>query len=179
MTYASGYLFATGIGVHKIYKISLTGEVSVFAGTGIPGSTDGTADVAQFNRPNGIATNARQDRLYISDYATESVRKISSSQLTGIKDPLSPPASPIGAYASHPNPASKATTLFYTLRKNSLIRIHLYSSDGRLVRHLLSERQASGAHQFLFETPNLTPGIYYCKLWGDGYAKTLKLTILH
>ncbi len=85
LAYASGYLYATGIGKHKIYQVSLDGEVVDFAGSGVPGLKDGSADTAQFNRPNGITTNAAQDTIYVSDFQTKSIRMISSIT-TGIND---------------------------------------------------------------------------------------------
>lgn len=178
MTYAAGYLFATGIGVHKIYKISLTGELTEFAGTGIAGSTDGTADIAQFSRPNGIATNYQQDRIYVSDLNTESVREITSSQLTGIGDQNSFPFQ-IASFSSFPNPATETTTLTYTLRQHSQVQLHLYSSEGRLIKPLLSERQNSGEHQITIDTDFLTPGVYYCKLTSMGYTEVIRITVLH
>lgn len=179
MTYASGYLFATGIGVHKIFKISLTGELTEFAGTGIPGSTDGTADIAQFSRPNGIATNSQQDRIYISDFTTESVREITSSQLTGIEGSKLPRPFQIVSFSTFPNPATETTTLTYTLRQHSQVRLSLFSSEGRLIHPLLSERQNSGEHQFIMETESLAPGIYFCKLTSAGYTEVIRITVLH
>lgn len=178
MTYAAGYLFATGIGVHKIYKISLTGELTEFAGTGIAGSTDGAADIAQFSRPNGIATNYQQDRIYVSDLTTESVREITSSQLTGIEDQNSFPFQ-IASFSSFPNPATETTTLAYTLRQQSEVHLRLFSSEGRLIQQLLSERQNSGEHQFTLATESLPQGVYYGKLISGGYTEVILITVLH
>ena len=46
-----------GGGNQKIRKISAGGTVSTFAGTGVQGSVDGAAGVAQFNNPCGLVVD--------------------------------------------------------------------------------------------------------------------------
>jgi sugar lactone lactonase YvrE len=73
MTYASGNLYATGIGYHKLFKVSLEGEVTTLAGTGIGGLDDGDAETATFACPNGITANPTGDILYWNEYCAGGV----------------------------------------------------------------------------------------------------------
>ena len=62
---------------NTITKLTPLGEASIFAGTGVAGSRDGSLGEASFNGPTGMFFNEVGD-LYISDYFSGSVRKISN-----------------------------------------------------------------------------------------------------
>jgi sugar lactone lactonase YvrE len=77
ITFARSSLFATAIGENRVYRVSLTGDVTPFAGSGEAGSADGPAATAQFYMPNGIAASPAGDALYVSEYGGTHVRRIS------------------------------------------------------------------------------------------------------
>lgn len=131
LTYANGYLFATGIGKHKIYKVSLSGEVIEFAGSGTPGLKDGQADTAHFNRPNGITTNAAQNMLYISDYGSRSVRRITDITTGFDSETIKPQTQSVKLLQSSPNPAISVTTIHYELFEDAYIELSIYSFSGQ------------------------------------------------
>ncbi|MFX0556955.1 IPT/TIG domain-containing protein [Maribacter sp. CXY002] len=60
---------------HRIRKITVSGEVSVFAGAGQAGTDDGNGTNARFNFPYGIAVD-KEDNLYITDSSVGLLRKI-------------------------------------------------------------------------------------------------------
>ncbi len=76
ITVAGNSIFATGISVHKIFKVTMKGEVSHFAGSGESGSTDGPLLEATFTLPNGITADTYTKTLYIGEYGSTSLRKI-------------------------------------------------------------------------------------------------------
>lgn len=65
---ARGDLYATSYQGHRLYRITLAGEVTPAAGTGTPGEVDGPALESSFTFPNGIAAAPTQDRLYVNDF---------------------------------------------------------------------------------------------------------------
>lgn len=73
---ATGNVYTVGTNDFKIYKITPGGSVSIFAGTGISGYTDGPGTVAQFTAPAGMAIDATGN-LFVTDVYR--VRKISST----------------------------------------------------------------------------------------------------
>lgn len=68
VTFARGSLYATSFQGQRVYRVSLSGEVALIAGTGAYGEQDGPAREATFTFPNGIAAGPLGDRLYINDY---------------------------------------------------------------------------------------------------------------
>jgi len=72
------FIYATGIAVSKVFKVSLNGKVELFAGNGKSASTDGELLKASLSNPNGIAADKKNKILYISEYGPKGgVRKIS------------------------------------------------------------------------------------------------------
>ncbi|MDW3647097.1 MAG: SMP-30/gluconolactonase/LRE family protein [Bacteroidia bacterium] len=61
-----GFLYVAGMSSDRIYKVSLTGEVEVFAGSGNRGIPRGGVRTANLNRPLGLAFSADSKKLYIS-----------------------------------------------------------------------------------------------------------------
>ncbi|WP_323755789.1 putative Ig domain-containing protein [Roseivirga sp.] len=71
-----GNIFVADNSNHRIRKISKEGVVSTFAGSGVPGYSDGNGLSAQFYRPYDIAVD-HLGYLYVSDWQNNRIRKIS------------------------------------------------------------------------------------------------------
>ncbi|QLG44858.1 NHL repeat-containing protein [Costertonia aggregata] len=76
ITYFAGSVFATAISEHVIYKVSMSGEVTVFAGNGTQETVDGSLEGASFNGPNGIAADPIRKRIYISENSGEGALRV-------------------------------------------------------------------------------------------------------
>lgn len=77
ITVAGNSVFATGIGVNKIFRVSMNGTTEEFGGTGDPAQIDGLLEEASFNGPNGISSDPYNKAIYISEFGgTGGVRKI-------------------------------------------------------------------------------------------------------
>jgi len=62
---------------HKIRKISPSGDVSTFAGTGSPGNANGPGNGASFNNPRGLAIDVHGN-VYVADFGNNLIRKITA-----------------------------------------------------------------------------------------------------
>jgi sugar lactone lactonase YvrE len=62
----------------RIRKISLSGEVSTYAGSGIQGYVDGKSDTAKFNYPRGICSDSKGN-IYVAEEENQVIRKITPS----------------------------------------------------------------------------------------------------
>jgi YD repeat-containing protein len=74
----TGDLLVADIGNHSIRKISPTGIVSTFAGTGLPGFADGQSATALFKYPQGVAVDPA-GQVFVSDGGNARIRKISAA----------------------------------------------------------------------------------------------------
>jgi hypothetical protein len=72
----AGNLFVGDLDNNKIRKVVIaTRTVTTFAGSGAPGSADGSGTAAQFYYPFGIASDGASN-LYVADYWNHTIRKI-------------------------------------------------------------------------------------------------------
>ena len=60
---------------HKIRRISPTGVVTTLAGSGSPGSADGTGAAASFNFPTGVCVDL-SGNVYVADFGNNKIRHI-------------------------------------------------------------------------------------------------------
>jgi streptogramin lyase len=60
---------------NKIRKITASGEVTTLAGSGAPGTANGTGTAARFNGPSGVTVD-QNGILYVADTDNQKIRKI-------------------------------------------------------------------------------------------------------
>jgi sugar lactone lactonase YvrE len=72
---ASGNVYVADTNNYRIRKITPSGVVSTFAGSGVVGSTDGTGVAATFKYPRGIELDALGN-VYVVDMGNNKIRKI-------------------------------------------------------------------------------------------------------
>jgi sugar lactone lactonase YvrE len=72
---AADNIYVADNGNNLIRKVTPTGQVTTFAGSGQPGRNDGTGTGASFNSPFGIAIDA-DGNLYVADSGNNLIRKI-------------------------------------------------------------------------------------------------------
>ncbi len=98
---ATGNIYVVETGASKIRKVTQTGVVTTFAGSGIPGTKDGPVDSARFNQPICIVSD-HQGNFYVTDQGNGTIRMISSdgtvSTLAGSGNQVSTDG--VGAFAS-------------------------------------------------------------------------------
>ncbi|MEM7457669.1 MAG: hypothetical protein AAF456_25290, partial [Planctomycetota bacterium] len=67
LTYFRGYLYVIARAANQIYRVSLDGEIELFAGSGDRGQADGTPADSTFSLPNDIAITADGRYMYVNE----------------------------------------------------------------------------------------------------------------
>jgi len=75
---ASGNVYVGDAGTSLIRKITSAGVVTTLAGSGSPGSANGTGTAASFNVPYGVAVDGNGN-VYVSDFSSNLIRKITAA----------------------------------------------------------------------------------------------------
>jgi len=85
----SGDLLVSDFGNHKIRRVTVSGVVTSYAGTGSPGMSNGALDAASFNNPQGLALR-NDGAVFVTDSGNFSIRRISGDQVTQVAGDGSP-----------------------------------------------------------------------------------------
>jgi len=91
---SSGFLYVSGRG-NKIRRITPTGYVTIYAGTGTAGANDGQWNVATFDYPRNLAFGSNV--LYVADSLNNKIRSITETRTVSTYAP-SPSTSNTGKY---------------------------------------------------------------------------------
>ena len=177
LEYAAGNLYATGIAVHRIYKISLSGEMTVFAGTGVAGLVNGPADSARFSNPNGILASPDHDKLYISDFGTKSIRLIDNI-VSGVSGATGQLPENFRLEQNYPNPFNPGTTIAYEIPERAAVSLKIYNVMGEEVATLVNGVQQPGRHTVNWNAGSLASGIFFYRIRSGEFVQTKKLTLM-
>lgn len=169
----SGYLvrrgnqyIITGAYGPNLYQIDEDGNVSNFAGTGSPGSTDGNIDAAQFEFPNGIAISPSGDSLLVTHSTDAGLIRLITN-LDGISDTRDL----ISASSLHlyPNPAQDRFSVSFENLEQQLISIQLLDTNGRVLDTLTKRQLLPGLFQEEFTINRQLPdGTYILRIEVEG-----------
>lgn len=81
----------------------------------------------------------------------------------------------VSALGNFPNPFGHSTTIFYSLPRNGQVSLTIVNLSGNVIAELLDAYQSAGNHSFTWDSENLSPGIYLCRLEAGGKVTTCKL----
>jgi len=81
-----------------------------------------------------------------------------------------------------PNPFTESTSITYSVSSSSRVELIIYSPDGRIVRRISRDVQPG---EYTLEWNGMddsgsfvTPGLYLCRIKGDGFEETRKIIYL-
>lgn len=112
----------------------------------------------------------------------DSVYKYSVST-TGFAEEPSVPTEGYSLGTNYPNPFNPQTTINVTLPEKGLVTIHIYDSQGALIRTLLHSELSSGTHTISWDGRNeadedVASGLYLYRLQARNYSETKKMLLI-
>ena len=180
--YWKGALYTTAISQHKIYKTTLDGEVSVYAGTGSPVDKDGTVPDVSFKNPNGMVVSG--DTLFVISAinATNKLRYI-MEEPTGISDLFNDASKKHQLDTNFPNPFKQSTSINYNIINPTFVKLKIYNALGEHVNTLVNHNHQAGDYlvQWNGKDTNGNPmrsGIYIYELSTGHFSTSRKMLLL-
>lgn len=79
---------------------------------------------------------------------------------------------------NYPNPFNPITTIRYSIPKESFVTIKVYNVLGKKIATLVNERKSIGNYSVVFNSRNLSSGIYFYRIVSGTYSATKKMIIL-
>lgn len=86
-------------------------------------------------------------------------------------------------YSVYPNPFNPSTTVSYSLKGKSRVKLIIYNIKGQRIRLLQDKEQDKGKHQIIWNGQDdhnrqMSSGLYLCRMEADGYRKTVRMILL-
>lgn len=169
---ANDILYVASHGSSKIYSLTLQGELTAIAGSGIRGNQDGLAATATFSRPNGIAVSVSGDTLFVNS----SIPLINGNgnplnpsilrMITGVNSLFTASLEQdlnIQDLVISPIPTSHYISIAFSLLEANDVTIEIYDLSGQKIATWIDETLAGGPHQFQRESI-MMKGIYTFKI---------------
>jgi len=190
LTFANNRLYVVAPSDHRIYQVTLDGEVSALAGTGFPGLDDGPALNASFLRPFGIAASVTGDTLYVNDSGdinSTTVHPNVIRMITGVKNAQTSPVAnedadevPTGFVLeqNYPNPFNPSTSIRFNLPQAGPVTLTVYDLFGRAVATLVDGIKPTGSHEVAFDAGHLASGMYLYRLTAGSFVETKRMILL-
>ncbi len=95
---------------------------------------------------------------------------------TGVEETIVP--SEFALYQNYPNPFNPATTIRFSVPRESFVTLKVYDNTGTLVTTLVKESVSAGDHTVSFNASGLASGIYFYRLESEGVAISKKMLLL-
>ncbi len=177
LVFHDDFLWATDLGNHVVYKISLDGNFSILAGRlGVQGTDDGMGENARFINPNGFAVNRSTNEFYVKKayIASNTLRKISFAPTAVLdKKPLYPEQ--IQLRQNYPNPFNPTTNISFDITSNSHASLQIFDVRGTLISTLFDEVKLPGNYSIAFDASQLASGVYFYRLFTSNSVRTRKM----
>jgi len=205
LTYFEGYLYVAARCAQKIYRVTLDGDTTLIAGSGLRGNDDGPALQASFNHPNGIEAirDGNNVVLYLNDATSLTgncttvplnpvvVRKITiPDSVVSVNESQSSIPTEFKLYQNYPNPFNPSTKIIYEVpyvissgTMQSSVTLKVYDILGNEMATLVDKDKPAGIYEVEFsshsgEIRNLTSGVYFYQLRAGGVILTKKMILM-
>jgi len=94
-------------------------------------------------------------------------------------EPEKPASEEIQEYVTiNPNPSNPRTTINYSIKIPSHVKLVVYSITGQKVATLIDSHMSAGSHSVIFDGSDLGNGIYLYRLKSKGFTKTGKMLLM-
>ena len=98
--------------------------------------------------------------------------------VVGIEDQLSEFVTEYNLEQCYPNPFNPSTTIQYSIKERSSVKLILYDVLGAQLMVLVNEEQEAGYYKVEFNAGNLASGIYFYRIQAGDFVETKKMVFM-
>ena len=85
--------------------------------------------------------------------------------------------------SNYPNPFNPVTTIYYSVKEKSTIKIEIYNLRGQIVKSLVNETREAGSHNVVWNGLDnadkpVSSGIYLYKMKSGNYVSSKKMILM-
>lgn len=96
---------------------------------------------------------------------------------SAVTENITPQSDGFKLFDNYPNPALEKTTFSFSISKSGKVYLNLFSISGRQVGTIVNDILTGGTYQVVFNTSDLSPGVYYYRLEADEKSVSKKLIV--
>ncbi len=165
IAYLDGNIYATALSSNKVYKVTLDGEVSLYAGTGVYGFEDGPALQATFTNPNGICFSNTGDTIFVRETLQDNNRiRFIYDIATSVENNKENDINNNIGVEIYPNPIIDDATIHINILKGAEVNVSVYDVYGKIIERVVGSGLNPGHHKFKWTRENLQSGICFCRI---------------
>ncbi len=101
-----------------------------------------------------------------------------NSAVTGVENKTQKIPKQFSLKQNYPNPFNPATTIDFSVPKNSLVTIKVYDILGREVATLVNEEKVAGNYSLEFNAGKFSSGVYFYRMQAGSYTAVKKLILM-
>ena len=151
-----------------------TGSVSWPVNWTAPEAGSGDATIYLVGNAANGNFNTSGDRIYAIN-ETWSENNLTSAPLPAVASAV--------LHSNYPNPFNPRTTIAFELAESQVVRLSIYSIDGRLVKHVADGLRGAGKHEINWDGMNdramaVPSGTYYYRLQAGSVDQTRSMILV-
>ena len=79
---------------------------------------------------------------------------------------------------NYPNPFNPITKISYQIPEPGIVSLKIYNVLGKEITTMVNEKKSAGEYEVEFDGSKLSSGIYFYRLFADGFSITKKMLLL-
>ena len=128
--------------------------------------------------PNAVVNTSTNTVTFSQSQVSNYVILTADKVTTGITDFKNSIPDNFNLRQNYPNPFNPSTTIEFSIKENSNVKLSVYNLLGQKVITLINQPMSAGVHSVLFNASNLSSGIYFYKLTAGENSKVMKMELL-
>jgi hypothetical protein len=123
---------------------------------------------------------AQNHKLALDDVTgTQTVNDVFGGQVTSVaQDPTAGVPVSYSLSQNYPNPFNPSTNIRYTVPATGFVSLKVFNILGQEVASILEGQQNAGSYIATFDASKLTSGVYFYRLSGGAFSRTMKMVLL-